>query len=47
MKRLPTSADGLTDAQAAPNVEGREDKESVLMRMVKGFNGQVRAFYEH
>jgi hypothetical protein len=42
MRRLPSSADGLTDAQAMPNVEGREDKESALMRMVKGFNGQVR-----
>jgi linoleate 10R-lipoxygenase len=45
MQRLPSSADGLTDAEAAPNVEGRRDKESLLMRTVKGINGQVGAFY--
>ena len=40
--RLPTSADGLTDAEAAPTVEQKQDKEAFLMRMVKGLSGQVR-----
>ncbi|KIM21654.1 hypothetical protein M408DRAFT_333328 [Serendipita vermifera MAFF 305830] len=39
---LPTSNDGLTDAEAAANVENRQDKEALLMRAVKSFSGQVR-----
>lgn len=39
--RLPSSGDGLTDAEAAPDVERKEDREALLMRMVKGFTGQV------
>jgi hypothetical protein len=41
MKRFPTSADGFTNAEGAPNFEEHEEEESVLMRMVNAFNGQV------
>jgi len=41
IKRLPSNPDGLTDAEAAPAVERREDKESALMTVVKRMSGQV------
>ncbi|PVF94289.1 heme peroxidase [Serendipita vermifera] len=42
MRGLPTSADGLTDAQAAPAMEGKKDKESFLLRIVDEIEGQVK-----
>jgi hypothetical protein len=41
MKRFPTSVDGLTNAEGAPNFEEQEEEESVLMRMVNALNGQA------
>jgi hypothetical protein len=42
IRGLPTSSDGLTDAQAAPAIEGKKDKEALLLRIVEGIEGQVR-----
>lgn len=42
MRGLPASNDGLTDAEAAPSVEGKSPDEGAVMRLVKGLNGQAR-----
>ena len=43
MRGLPASKDGLTDAEAAPSVEGKRPDEGAIMRFIKGLNGQVRS----
>ncbi|KAG9021613.1 hypothetical protein FS842_006536, partial [Serendipita sp. 407] len=37
---LPASMDGLSDAQAAPLMEGKQHDEGFLLRAVKSVNGQ-------
>lgn len=41
LRRPPKSSDGLSDAQAAPTMEGKQDKTSLLLRVVKSVDGQV------
>ncbi|CAG8505142.1 15835_t:CDS:10 [Acaulospora colombiana] len=43
MRGLPISADGLTDAQAAPAMEGKKDKEAFILRIVEGIEDQANA----
>jgi hypothetical protein len=45
MRGLPKSLDGLSDAQAAPLVENRQDKTSLFLRLVQSVDGQVSTFF--
>ncbi|KAG8791373.1 hypothetical protein FRC17_008760, partial [Serendipita sp. 399] len=42
VRGLPKSKDGLSDAQAAPAMEGKKGDEASLVKLVKGISGQIK-----